>query len=130
MKGKGRKAGKKGKAGNNREVSYVKFFGALKDGKLAVIKVQLQNGVDVNRVFEAETDSMRRAPLFIAAYDGRMKVVKVLLAAGADVNKVMGNGGFFPLFVAAQEGHTAVVTALVDAGADVNKADKNGLPHK
>ncbi len=126
MKGRGRKAGKKGKARKNREVSYVKFFRALCDGKLAVIKAQLQNGADVNREFKAEVDSIRQTPLYVAAEYGRIKVVKVLLAAGADVNKAMENGGFVPLYAAAHKGHTAVATALLDAGADVNKATNDG----
>ena len=116
-KGKRRNA-KKGKSG---EVSYPKFFRALCDGKLAVIKAQLQNGADVNREFKAEVDSWRCTPLVISAFYGRMKVVNVLLVTGADVNKVMENGGFFPLCVAAQNGHTAMVTKLLDAGADVDK---------
>ena len=57
MKGKGIKTGKKEKAGKNRAVSYPKFLRALEDGKLTVIKTQLQNGADVNREFKAETDS-------------------------------------------------------------------------
>ena len=99
-KGKGRKAGKKGKACKNREVSYVEFFRAPCDGKLAVIKAQLQNGANVNLVFKAETDVARHTPLTIAVEKGHMKVVKVLLAAGADVDKAMNNGAT-PLYIAA-----------------------------
>ncbi|KAH7000290.1 hypothetical protein EDB80DRAFT_811411, partial [Ilyonectria destructans] len=77
----------------------------------AVVRLLLENGVDVNSQSERS-----ETPLAHAAGAGSEAVVRMLLKKGADVNP----GGMWhsPLTAAAERGNEAVVRLLLEKGAD------------
>eukprot|EP00919_Chromeraceae_sp_WS-2016_P007747 GHVR01018221.1.p1 GENE.GHVR01018221.1~~GHVR01018221.1.p1 ORF type:complete len:154 (+),score=25.57 GHVR01018221.1:151-612(+) len=121
--------------------------------QLAVVKLLLDGGADVNRKGGLGESS----PLHLACAAGTIDVVKLLVERGADVrcksrlSSLMlfsrGNPvdevktfvfkrksclgyehvfGWTPLHWASCEGHFDVVELLVDSGADLNCTDKYG----
>jgi transcription elongation factor Elf1 len=91
------------------------------DGHLAVAKLLIQHGANVNA-----TDKNGETPLHSAAFtnfDGH--AIRLLIASGANVN-AKDHFGRTPLFVAASCTNTEVVEQLLDSGADISIKDKNG----
>lgn len=130
------------------------FRQAAHDGKLRVVEICIESGLDVN-----EADPNGFTPLAMAAYNGHQEIVKLLLAnnatvdsrdrtgmtplihaasfpspetvktlldAGADINAAGGQEKWTALMMAAAEGNTAVVELLVAQGADVDTLDTDG----
>jgi cytohesin len=85
---------------------------------VAVIRVMLEGGVDVNARKDDDT-----TPLHEAAQNGRVEAMRVLLEHGADVN-VRKNDDTTPLHQAAQNWVVEATRVLLEHGADVN-ARKN-----
>jgi len=94
------------------------LYDAAYDGKLDVVQLLLDRGVDVN-----QDRTNGRTPLWIAAARGQLAVAQLLLDRGAKVNQANIDGQT-PLWVAAREGKLAVAQLLLDNRADVNQAAK------
>ena len=86
---------------------------------VAVAKLLIQNGADVNAVDEAH-----RTSLHCATLEGHVDVAKLLIQNGADVNAV-NKGNWTSLHFTTWKGHVDVVKLLIQNGADVNSVDKD-----
>ena len=95
---------------------------AAERGHLAVVKLLVERGADVN----AKDNAYGETALMRAAKGGYTETVKLLLARGADAS--VGPEGRLPLVVAAEGGHLAVVKLLIARGADVNGRNKREAP--
>ncbi|KAA5540659.1 ankyrin repeat domain-containing protein [Roseiconus nitratireducens] len=130
------------------------FRKAAFDGKLRVVEVCLDEGLDVN-----EPDENGFTALAMASYNGHTQIAKLLLENGADVDSrdvegktplIHASSGpfpetvkvlldadakidavdsgehFTPLMTAAALGNVEVVKVLLDAGADKTLVDADG----
>lgn len=86
---------------------------AVEYGHLSVIKVLLQEGVDLSHA-----DEDGSPPLVVASRAGQIKAVRFLLAQGAYPSS-LDKFGFSSVNEAARSGHTEVVRLLLSAGADM-----------
>jgi ankyrin repeat protein len=93
------------------------------NGHLAVVRVLLEDGADVQRACRYMETALHRA-----AINGHLEVCRLLLDYGAEVNTLSGGGGWkaTALHWAAWTGHLSVVQLLVERGADVRLKDVNG----
>jgi ankyrin repeat protein len=84
-------------------------------GHYQVAQILLQNGANVNAIFEEGT------PLCVAARFGNIEIAKLLLQHKANVD-LTGTRfkGVTPLFIASDAGHADIVKLLVDHGANVS----------
>ena len=96
------------------------FVDAAEDGKLAVVKLFVAAGMDIDATPYSVT------ALYLAAGRGHLEIVKFLVGAGADLNATNSWGGT-ALHLAADEGELEVVKFLVGAGADVNATTSWGF---
>jgi len=74
---------------NPEHVNDPVVYAACDSGCVAVFRVFLDNGLDVNRYLETEGN-----PLTSACYDGNLELVKFLLDKGADPNTGYGLGHY------------------------------------
>ena len=93
---------------------------AAKDGDIAALKKDIDEGADVNRL-----DEKGISPLAWAAVMGQDDAVTLLLEANADINRRNADGGT-PLHAAAFFGHANTVTLLLAKGADRNIRNNSG----
>jgi ankyrin repeat protein len=105
------------------------LFAAYK-GKLAIVKILLEKGADVNA-----RDMIEWSVLHWAAYKGDPGVLQILLDNGAlhliDVTAKSREPGDTPLHAAAKLNMIAVAQMLVERGARVNpKNDKGMTPYQ
>lgn len=82
------------------------------EGHIAVVKLLLESGADVNA-----RDKFGKTALHDAAFKGHGDVVKLLLEWGADINSKCEIGST-PLHMAATSGESDIVKLLLDQGAD------------
>jgi ankyrin repeat protein len=94
---------------------------AARENYLAVGKVLLENGADVN----ARSGSSQFTPLYATAYGDNPAFAKLLLTYKADVNALAD--GTTPLLKAASQGSPELIEVLIANGADVNARDKAGV---
>jgi len=90
---------------------------AARNGDLAGVQAELDNGADVN-----VKNKHGMTPLHDAAAEGRKEIAELLIAKGADVN-ANDRWGMTPLHLAAYYGHKEIVELLIAKGADVNAKD-------
>ena len=88
---------------------------AAKNGHLAVVKVLLSSGVDI----EARDDGDRTA-LYAAAAENKPDVVRFLCESNAKVNIVARHGSWTPLKAAVHIGYTEVVKVLLKYGKGID----------
>ncbi|PAY15819.1 hypothetical protein CKO51_29785 [Rhodopirellula sp. SM50] len=93
------------------------FRVAAHDGKLRVVELCLESGMDVN---EADTNGL--TPLAMAAYNGHDAIVKLLIKHNATID-ARDRTGKTPLIHAASGPAPTTVEILLDAGADINAVD-------
>ncbi|KAG7006819.1 hypothetical protein G7Y79_00013g035910 [Physcia stellaris] len=101
-----------------------RFYEAIKNHNLSLVKALLQDGYDVNHV----PDSGMTA-LHMAIEWGREDIVAILLANNANVNTKNLNSNprnMTPLHYAARYGYTCIVEILLDHGADIAARDRDG----
>jgi len=105
----------------NRKVACVTaLWAASIEGQLAIVKMLISRGADVNKA--TLTGS---TPLRGASYSGHVEIMQYLLENGANINS--GNCmGQSPLTIAAMKGDMAALGFLLDNGADFNQASING----
>ncbi|MFC1855687.1 ankyrin repeat domain-containing protein [Thermodesulfobacteriota bacterium] len=89
------------------------FIGTVKQGKLNLIKVFLDAGMDPNSRDRSEGATV----LMMMTKKGNTKVVKMLVDAGADVNAV-NNSGDTALLTAVSANKNDIVELLLKGGAD------------
>jgi cytohesin len=125
---------------------------ASDSGELAVVRVLLEHGVDVNAKDKGNSTPLHNAlkeghvdiaqlllqrgadpevrdedmntPLHLASYSGELAVVRVLLEHGVDVN-TKDKDNSTPLHDALQQGHVEIAQLLLEHGTDVNAQDSN-----
>jgi ankyrin repeat protein/N-acetylneuraminic acid mutarotase len=91
---------------------------AAAKGKLAVVKVLLENGAAVDGLQQPGL-----TPLHYATANGHKAVVDLLLSKGAKAD-AQNQSGLTPLHLAARKGYETVAKALLAAGAPVNAQTK------
>jgi ankyrin repeat protein len=92
---------------------------AAAKGKLAVVKVLLENGAAVDGFQQPGL-----TPLHYAAANGHKAIIDFLLSKGAKPDS-RTESGVTPLHFAAQKGYESVAKALLAAGAPVNAKTKD-----
>jgi ankyrin repeat protein len=100
------------------------FHAAAQNGHLEIVKLILQNGVDVNSLsdphtFSGDPDCFGTA-IQAAAYKGHKELVVFLLDNGANINS-SSNGYPSPLQCAIVRQHVAIVDLLIQRGADIEQ---------
>jgi ankyrin repeat protein len=104
-------------------VSYITPLGvALAEGRVEVVRLLLQAGVDVNK--QTTNDNKNVLPLHCVANLGSVELMQLLLDHGANVQGVDYDGKT-PLYSAAELGLHDIIHLLVDHGADVQSVDNN-----
>ena len=105
-----------------RGISYSaeNFVGSAKRNDIAVLKLFLNSGIDVN-----SRDNGGNTALMVASLRGHKEVAKLLISKGADVN-AKDKYGRTPLIWASYAAHKEVAELLVSKGADVNVKDEQG----
>ena len=95
---------------------------AIQAGDAADVKVQLDQGADVNGM-----DRDGQTPLIAALQTRNFAIAKLLISRGADVNE-MTQYGQTPLIEALQYGYDEIAQLLISRGADVNRATEYETP--
>lgn len=93
------------------------FAEAAWDGNIALMKVLLAAGADVNE--PACKYERCLVPIVAAAWTGQNDAIQLLLDRGANVNASMKRGQT-ALMIASYHGHLETVRLLLSEGADVN----------
>jgi len=121
----------------------INLYNAILGRDTELVKDLLDNGVDVNTVYNDEC-----TPLLIATYNGDIHCIKLLLEYGADVNQVNKFDGETPLLITLKynnsnyfeiimyvgtykrkkrpEDYIERIKLLLEYGADVNKENNDG----
>ena len=111
--------------GANPELSHLRGYAPLHyaadHGNKYMVDLLLDFKADPN----AEQETTRATPLFMAAVEGHTCIVRRLLDRGADVNKVDW-ANETPICAAARYGHIDAVELLLKKGANPNTSDKDG----
>lgn len=96
-------------------LSQDEFINRVKKGDIAIIKLFIDAGADVNY-----SRRYGETPLMIASEKGNIEVTKLLLARGAEVNSE-GPLGITSLIFAIKNNHSEIVRLLLENGANPNK---------
>uniref|UniRef100_A0A0B7A4Z4 Uncharacterized protein n=1 Tax=Arion vulgaris TaxID=1028688 RepID=A0A0B7A4Z4_9EUPU len=130
-----------------------KLHQAVKEDNANIVSTLIENGADVNIVYQQETaftravtgkyfnsadviitsrqfdpnskNQFEKSPLFVAAKVGRVDYVKKLLNMGAQVNDADIRGNT-PLSACTWDDHHEVAEVLIQSGANVDQADHLG----
>ena len=97
------------------KIEYKRFVEHVEKGRLELVKVYVQLGVDINR-----NDDLS---LHLASRYGHLDIVRYLVDHGADIHA--GGGG--ALRWSSGEGHLDIVRYLVECGADVHVRNDEAL---
>jgi ankyrin repeat protein len=100
---------------------YTPLIWAARNGHLAVLKLLLDRGADVNAV-----NKWNNTALHWAAYKGHVPVVEFLCRKGAKMDIRESDKGHTPLHDAAWRGHLGVVQAMLKHGAPVGVRNNRG----
>lgn len=98
-----------------------KLCSAVKSGDIQTVKVQVENGVDVN----ARDSEFQVTALSWAALQGHTEIAALLIERGADVN-AKNQDGATALHSAAFLGRTEIAELLIQKGANVNAKNQRG----
>eukprot|EP00833_Pecoramyces_ruminatium_P013063 jgi/Orpsp1_1/1187095/evm.model.d7180000055344.1 len=104
---------------NEKGWGYSPLIIACEKGYQDIVRILIENGVDVNKENNNED-----TPLIIACEHGNQDIVRILIDNKADVNKENKNGDT-PLIIACEKSNQDIVRILIDNEADVNKENKN-----
>uniref|UniRef100_A0AC35U5X9 Choline-phosphate cytidylyltransferase n=1 Tax=Rhabditophanes sp. KR3021 TaxID=114890 RepID=A0AC35U5X9_9BILA len=97
---------------------------AVQSRNPCVVKLLLDHGCDVNKLFEYEIGTYE-TPLNYACRHGDYEIVKLLLQHNADPN-ITNIDHCSPLLNAAREGFHEICIALIKYKANLNMPEKNG----
>ncbi len=100
---------------------YTPLIWAARKGQLAVLKLLLERGADINAV-----NKWNNTALHWAAYNGLVPIVEYLCQKGAKLDIRENEKGHTPLHDAAWRGHLGVVKALLKHGAPVGIRNNRG----
>lgn len=102
------------------------FITAVEEGLLAVVKICIENGMDINTIYPPKRNpGESRTALTEAAYRGHIEIVQFLIDSGADIHFHCENTSV--LNQAARGGHLNIVKLLVDAGVKLDTCDSTPL---
>jgi Ankyrin repeats (many copies) len=103
----------------NREDEYGRTLlgSAVEDGRLEIIKILLDRGIDVNSSDYA---------LHLAIEYANLQVIDLLLDRGANIDRLERNG-CTPILLAVSDGIEDISMRLIRRGADINIANYLGL---
>ena len=93
---------------------------AVEAGGIFVVQFLIENGCDVNEIFEGNT------PLSKASKMGYVDMIKILLKYGADVNLKTTEGVTALMMATQAEQPMEIVKILLKRGASINSVDKCG----
>jgi len=96
------------------------LFEAARIGNVKAIRKMVQQGVDVNAVYEAGITALHHA-----AFTNQIESIKVLKELGADIES-KDPFGRTAIFYAAKLGHIDAIIALKDIGANIRATDTYG----
>ncbi len=88
-------------------------------GDINMIKILVENGVEINSEYQKYKSHYPEFPLMIAAKNGHFEVCKFLLDNNANPNIKDTYFRYTPLMYASKNGHFAIVRLLVERGATV-----------
>jgi ankyrin repeat protein len=109
------------------EPGYTPLDVAAREGHVAVIRMLLDAGADVNATDTPEHAFPEGwAPLHLAVLAGKVGAAKLLLDKGADVNATDRHEKLTPLHYAAWAGDTELVKVLLESKADRGAKDEQG----
>lgn len=103
------------------QISPKQLYKAVINGEQQVLKMAINQGIDINQVDKNGIPLLNHAVNF-----NQLAMVKQLIRLGAKVNQG-DKSGFTPLLVAVTYLHTDIAEELIKNYADVNLADKDGL---
>ena len=107
---------------NVNEIIYVGMYPtvyAIFNDANGVMKLFLENGADVNAVFDF------RSLIAMAAMFEQKEILETLIEYGANVNDPDGSN-VTPLMFAARDGNVEIIEILPQNGADKSLKDRNG----
>ena len=131
------------------------YFTAAEYGCFEVLKLYLDNGLDVNSQLTGSNvsllhmavtgnsvravellidrganielqDSMKWTPLHFGMFFGHVNVIGTLIARGADTN-AQDYRGFTPTHLAVRSGNSAIVQMAMENGGDLDAKNKDGV---
>jgi len=101
------------------------FYAIRKNASLEMIKVMLENGVDLHM-----TDADGISALDMAIKFKRKDLVRFCIDRGIDLNSTKRRSGILPLLLSCCFNDTELVQMLLDNGADINATDPLGMSAK
>jgi len=93
---------------------------AAESGSFDILKLLVENSLDVNYKIEGKGETAGRTPLFCACAKGFQDIVEYLIDQGADVNGTE-KSGLSCLHIASAMGHADTVRILCERGANVDQ---------
>ena len=96
---------------------------AVTDHNIESVKLQLQNGADINQLGRSWYEY--GSPLHLAVRSGHQDIAELLIEKGADI-EVRDHGDYTPLHNAAWNGNLEMVKLLLDAGANITARSYSG----
>ncbi|XP_059167490.1 ankyrin repeat domain-containing protein 50-like [Physella acuta] len=107
---------------NAEDNGWTPLLVAVKNANVAVVRLLLQAGADVNW-----TNRKGQSALLFAVHNVDLEVVELLLQCQADVDQAHVGDGTTALYFAARSGSASLVRMLIRAGANVNLANSEGV---
>ncbi|MHC4354763.1 MAG: ankyrin repeat domain-containing protein, partial [Planctomycetota bacterium] len=92
------------------------------------VKLLLDNGADVDLIYDGEGSFSNCTALHLASYSGHDEVAETLLSNGAQVDARNGWLSDTPLRMAARRGHPDIARILIKYGANVNMQSYDQTP--
>lgn len=96
---------------------------AVTDHNIESVKLQLQNGADINQLGRSWYEF--GSPLHLAVREGHQDIAELLIKNGAEVD-VRDHNDYTPLHNAAWNGNLEMVKLLLDAGANITARSYSG----
>ncbi|CAF1612842.1 unnamed protein product, partial [Didymodactylos carnosus] len=93
---------------------------AAESGSFDILKLLVENGLDVNYKIEGKGETAGRTPLFCACAKGYQNIVQYLIQKGADVNGTE-KSGLSCLHIASAMDHGETVRILCENGANIDQ---------
>ncbi|MCX2742375.1 ankyrin repeat domain-containing protein [Mangrovivirga sp. M17] len=97
-----------------------KFFKAVYDGDVEIVKSCLEKGIDLNK-----TNDTGKTALHISAENNNKELIEMLIKKGSNPN-ILNKQGYTPAQSATLRNNYEALNALLKGGAEIAKTDPNG----